>query len=166
MRYIFKSVIVLCICVVSLQAQRKGRYQYMWAITHPIAAIQVNHIYKKYYITYQEVKNQKILDSIENGGKLDAFRHAFFMACFAQKIASKKLIKLGIAHEKDDVRYYLKRKKMEFQDIPDSASIQMDLYNNQIGIEIGKKYKKLPVIQIRDTIIQYIHTKKLKTLSS
>lgn len=144
--------------------QNKGKYQYRWAFFHPIAAIKVKHIYKKNLIIYQEVKQQKLLDTIENGGKLDAFRHGFFMACFAQKIKPKKLIKLGIAHEKDDVRSYSKKRKTEFKDIPDSASIQMDLYNNQIGMELGRKYKKIPSTQLKDTILIYIQKNQFKTI--
>lgn len=147
-----------------LFAQNKGKYQYRWALFHPIAAIKVKHIYKKNYPVYLEVKQKKILDTIENGGKLDAFRHGFFMACFAQKISSKKLIKLGIAHEKDDVYLYRKKKKFEYADMPDSASILMDLTNNKIGIEIGKKYKNISPYQLKDTIILYILNHQLKTI--
>ncbi len=145
-------------------SQIKGKYQYLWAIFHPIAAIQVKHIYKKNYPIYLQVKQEKIIDTIENGGKLDAFRHCFFMACFAQKIKSKKLKSLSIAHEKDDLYIYRKKKKHEYNDIPDSASIEMDLYNNTIGIELGKKYKNLSTNQLKDTVIKYIRNNKVKII--
>ncbi|MBK6839510.1 MAG: hypothetical protein IPG90_15685 [Bacteroidetes bacterium] len=40
------------------------------------------------------------LDGDEDGGQLDAFRHAFWMASLSQKICWRKALKLGIAHEK------------------------------------------------------------------
>ncbi|MCX7727862.1 MAG: DUF4823 domain-containing protein [Bacteroidia bacterium] len=162
-QFIFVFIFII-FCSSNYYSQHKGKHQYQWAFFHPIAAIKVKKIYKKNYPIYQQVKQQKILDTIENGGKLDAFRHGFFMACFAQKVKAKKLIKLGIAHEKDDLSYFLKKRKTEYWDIPDSASIQMDLYNNLIGIETGTKYRKIKPIQMKDTIIHYIHIKKLKTL--
>ncbi|GIV26799.1 MAG: hypothetical protein KatS3mg027_0613 [Bacteroidia bacterium] len=147
-----------------IYSQNKGKYQYRWALFHPVAAIKVKKIYKRNLYIYQEVKQQKLLDTIENGGKLDAFRHAFFMACFAQKVKPKKLVKLGIAHEKDDVWLYKKKRKIEFRDVPDSASIQMDLYNNQVGIEIGRKYRNITTIQLRDTILFYVKENKFRTI--
>jgi len=163
----FLFVIGACVMLHSnfLYSQIKGKYQYRWAFFHPVAAIKVKHIYKKNLPLYQQIKQSKILDTLENGGKLDAFRHAFFMACFAQKIKDKKLIKLGIAHEKDDVYYFQKKKKAEYSDVPDSASIQMDLYNNKVGIQTGKKYKHIPTTQLSDTIIQYIKENKLKVIT-
>ncbi|RME16411.1 MAG: hypothetical protein D6799_04950 [Bacteroidetes bacterium] len=162
-----KIILILILNILTtslLYSQHKGKHQYRWAVFHPVAAIKVKHIYKKNLPIYQQVKQQKILDTLENGGKLDAFRHAFFMACFAQKIQTKKLIKLGIAHEKDDVYYFHKNKKAEYADIPDSTSIQMDLYNNNIGIELGRKYRTLSHQQIKDTIIRFISENKLKTI--
>lgn len=148
----------------NLSAQNKGKYQYLWALAHPFVALKVKKIYKANYHIYQEVKQKKILDTLENGGKLDAFRHGFFMACFAQKIKTKKLIRLGIAHEKDEIWQYKKKQKTEYTDIPDSASIQMDLYNNEIGIQLGKKYKHLPPISLRDTLIYYIKKGNFQTI--
>lgn len=150
--------------VKNLFTQNKGKYQYLWALGHPFAAIKVKKIYKRNYYIYQEIKQKKILDTIENGGQLDAFRHSFFMACFAQKIKAQKLIRLGIAHEKDDLWLYRKKRQAEYTDIPDSASIQMDLYNNEAGIQLGKRYKHLPAIQLRDTLIHYIKKGNLKTI--
>jgi hypothetical protein len=40
----------------------------------------------------------------------------------------------------------------------------MDLYNNKVGIQTGKKYKYIPTTQLSDTIIQYIKENKLKVI--
>jgi len=161
-----KNFFIVFSFVLSYQvlAQIQGKYQCRWAVFHPFAALKVMNIYKKNLSIYEEVKNKKILDSIENGGQLDAFRHGFFMACFAQKIKPKKLLKLGDAHEKDNVYLYIKKKKLEFSEYPDSASVEMDLHNNLLGIELGRKYKHLSSLQLKDTIVQYIKEGKFKTI--
>lgn len=156
--------VLLLVLSFQVFGQIKGKHQYKWAMFHPFAALKVKKIYKRNLYIYEEVKNKKILDSIENGGQLDAFRHGFFMACFAQKIKPQKLVKLGTAHEKDDIYVYQKKKKVEFSDYPDSASVEVDLHNNLLGIELGRKYKHLPVLQLKDTIIHYIQEGKFKTI--
>lgn len=156
-------IILAYVCTLPTIAQNKGPHQYHWAILHPIAAIKVQHIYKKNLPIYLDVKNKKLLDTLENGGQLDAFRHAFFMACFAQKIKYHKLEKLSIAHEKDDM-YFFKKNKKEFSEIPDSSSINMDLYNNKKGIMYGRKYPHITPQQIKDTIFNLILTQQLKTI--
>ncbi len=150
---------ILALCL-KLHAQDIGKYQIKWAITHPIAAIKVKKLYNRNIAVYHNIKKNKLLDTIECNGQLDAFRHAFFMACFAQRIKSKKLKKLGIAHEKDNA-YLSKKHIIEFSEVVDSASTNMDLYNNEIGINFGKRYPKLPVAQIKDSIIFYIKENKL-----
>lgn len=151
-------ITVYLLFVQQVLAQHKGKYQYRWAMIHPIAAIKVQRIYKKNHPIYLEIKQKAVLDTFEHGGKLDAFRHAFFMACFAQKIKPRKLIQLGIAHEKDD---YAKKPILTHAD---TLNTTMDLYNNTIGIELGRKYRKLAPQQLKDTIIQYILNNKLKII--
>lgn len=115
-----------------------------WSLCHPISALKIKKIYKKCLPIYKNVANEKLLDSFSNGGKLDAFRHFFFMAAFSQKIKSKKLRNLGIAHEKGNYKDFLKGKN-EDGEIPDSLSTVMDLLNNDSGIAFGiKNNKKTP----------------------
>ncbi|MBC7865429.1 MAG: hypothetical protein IAF38_20810 [Bacteroidia bacterium] len=100
---------------------------------------------------FKSNKDPGILDELENGGKLDAFRHVFTMSLLTQKIKSKKIRKLGIAHEKGN---YLQFKNGKFEDgeLPDSVGTEMDLRNNEIGIKLGSENKKLN----SDSIIQLV----------
>ena len=75
-----------------------------------------------------------------SGGQLDAFRHAYWMSLLSQKIAVRKAVKLGNAHEKGN---YLEWKKRKSEDgtRADSILCVMDLRNNAAGIAIGLIYK-------------------------
>jgi hypothetical protein len=128
-----------------------------WAFFHPVAAIKVKCISKKCKKIYDEkVKsNDPALDKFSYGGKLDAFRHVFYMAAFARKIKTKKLRKLGTAHEKADYKAFLKSKK-EFGEMPDSVASEMDLNNNETGFKIGEKNKKMKLDQLQNAVLEAI----------
>lgn len=137
-------------------SQNRSKYEWLWALGHPFAAVKVKMITKKCYFIYNNdpnLKNQ--LDHFSNGGKLDAFRHVFFMAAFAQKIKVKKLRKLGIAHEKGNYRQFL-RSQNEDGEIPDSLETVMDLKNNEVGFEIGKENKKAALENLKDIVVSEI----------
>jgi hypothetical protein len=93
---------------------------------------------------YDEPKKRAMLDSYSAGGKLDAWRHVFYMAAFAQKVRPRKVRKLGKAHEKGN---YLQFRKgaLEEGEMPDSLSSVMDLRNNELGIAIGCNNSAVPL---------------------
>ena len=156
MHKIFIVIFIFLVC--SLQAQKFGsrsRYEKRWAIFHPIVALKVKKIYKKCLPLYNFIKKDRVLDTCENGGKLDAFRHVFFMAAFAQKIKVKKVRKLGIAHEKGNYADFLKGIN-EQGELPDSLSSVMDLYNNELGLKIGSANKKTDLRDLRDILTEEI----------
>ncbi len=78
------------------QTVELSRSEIQWVLTHPFAAIKVKKISKHAFSIYHLSAIKFELDSFTNGGKLDAFRHTFFMAAFAQKVKPKKIKKLGI----------------------------------------------------------------------
>ena len=85
----------------------------------------------------QELKKDSILDGDLNGGQLDAFRHAFWMARITQKYGWRTATSLGKAHEKGNYKDY-KKHRTEDGALPDAQSSQMDFLNNDVGIELGK----------------------------
>src|SRR3954462_1646423 len=101
--FIFFSVMLL-----GQKFGKRSHYEKHWAFFHPFAALKVKRIYKLCLPHYEEVKSSGTLDAYRNGGKLDAFRHVFFMAAFSQRINTRKLRKLGIAHEKGNYSAFLK----------------------------------------------------------
>ncbi len=111
-----------------------------WVIAHPFIA-------KKAYRC--SLKARAVTDSLDkagvlaggNGGQLDAYRHAYWMATLVQEISPRKARKLGAAHEKGNYRTF-KKGEMEEGAIPDSMGSVMDLANNNSGIGIGLKYRE------------------------
>jgi hypothetical protein len=146
----------------SLSAQRFGNrsfHEKKWALFHPFAALKTKKIYKQCRVFYLEVKKANVLDTFESGGKLDAFRHVFFMAAFSQKIKAKKVRKLGEAHEKGNYIHFKKGIKEEGE-IPDSLATVMDLYNNETGIRIGVENKKIDLPLLKERVLDEMRSGK------
>lgn len=137
-------------------AQKPSVYEKKWAFLHPIAAIKVKLITKKCYRIYDSVLATRQLDTYSNGGKSDAFRHVFFMAAFSQKIKIKKLRKLGLAHEKSNYKQFING-SLEFGELPDSMATVMDLYNNELGFEMGSNLKNTDLITLSKLVINSLN---------
>jgi hypothetical protein len=155
-RYLF--VLLISVFCGALRGQTFGSrsaYEKRWAIFHPFAALKVKKIYKQCKPLYIEAKRSPSLDTLKNGGRLDAFRHVFFMAAFSQKIKAKKVRKLGVAHEKGNYKHFLQGIKEEGE-IPDSLSTVMDLFNNEVGIRIGVENKKTDLNTLMEKVINEI----------
>jgi hypothetical protein len=152
----------ICLVLSSLCFVFKGnaqhhisKYEYRWAIWHPFAALKIKKQLPKAMLVYKAVKQQKLLDTLENGGKLDAFRHAYTMAYLARSIKVKKLRKLGKAHEKGNKLQFLKG-EFEFGERSDSLSCEMDLRNNDLGFSIGSKHKRLNDQELKELVLNEI----------
>jgi hypothetical protein len=143
----------------SAQTASLSRYEKCWVLLHPFAAIKVRHITKKCDVLYHHGKIQQELDSFASGGRLDAFRHVFYMAAYAQKVRTRKLRKLGEAHEKGNYRQFLKG-NLEEGERPDSLSTVMDLTNNELGLTIGREFRKLTLVELERTVIYDINQGK------
>lgn len=134
--------LIAIILPISLLAQT-SLPEWKWAIFHPLAAIQTKKVIKQCqsYLKKSPVK----LDSVQVGGKTDAFRHLFYMAAISQKIGIKKARKLGIAHEKGNYRAW-KKGKYEDGYCADSLSCVMDLRNNDTAFKLVKLYSTMDLI--------------------
>jgi len=146
---------------ISAPAQTKtfhnlSKYEKHWAIWHPFAAVKVKKHQAEMYSVYKEVKQQRLLDTFENGGKLDAFRHTFAMAYFNKFVSAKKLRKLGKAHEKANYWQFLHSLPDEDGELSDSLSSVMDLKNNDIALLLTKEVKKLSTEEIKQKVIALI----------
>lgn len=108
-----------------------------WVITHPFLAKKAFQIALEARAVSKEMEKDSLLDGDSDGGRVDAFRHAYWMARMAQTFCWKKAVKLGKAHEKGNYKSFKKRKLDEELVLPDSASSIMDLHNNDIGAAIG-----------------------------
>jgi hypothetical protein len=164
------SIIIVLVCMASaVFAQPKkfsalSKYEKRWALFHPFASYKIKKHQKEMYAAYNEVaataktssgKSRPLLDTFANGGQLDAFRHTFAMAYFSKYVKTKKLRKLGKAHEKGNYLQFIRHKNEEGE-APDSLSSVMDLKNNEIGFSLQQEVKKLPVEELKQKVIQQI----------
>ena len=159
-----KALILLVVCVLCLTKKTASqhdisKYELRWAFWHPFAALKVKHHLPKAMDIYKEVKQAKLLDTLEFGGKLDAFRHTFTMAYLTRHVKVKKLRKLGIVHEKGNKRQF-KKLKLEFGERADSLACEMDLRNNEAGFVIGSSHKKAAMEELKTLVVTDIKAGK------
>ncbi len=118
-----------------------------WVIFHPFVAKKALKISEKTRQITKEIQQQNVLKGNGNGGQIDAFRHTFWMASLTQEIGKRRARGLGRKHEKGNYKDYKKR-ELEDGVIPDKISSEMDLFNNEVGIEIGEKSSALELQSI------------------
>jgi hypothetical protein len=154
--YLIIFLILVLSAQVSSAKPRTSRYEFWWALGHPFAALKVKKIYSKASKLYDENSLKVKLDAYPSGGKLDAFRHVFYFAAFAQKIKPNKVLKLGKAHEKTNYLDF-KRGILEDKFAADSLSCVMDLLNNEVGVELGKQNKNLSLEELKQKVIELVN---------
>ncbi len=112
-----------------------SRPEKIWAFTHPFVAKKAFKITSIVRADVDSIKKANIIGTDENGGQLDAFKHAYWMASVSLVIGTNKALKLGKAHEKGNYLEY-KKHKLEDSILPDSVSSAMDLANNEAGVAV------------------------------
>ena len=130
-----------------------------WVIFHPFVAKKTLKISEFTRLETKNVIIQKFLKGNGNGGQVDAFRHAFWMASLTAEIGWRKARKLGVAHEKGNYKDYKKRRN-EDGEIPDKVSSEMDLFNNDVGIKIGKNNSE----NLKNSVINAVLEGKCKII--
>jgi hypothetical protein len=126
-----------------------------WAIGHLFIAKKAWVITERCRFVTDSLGKTGIPDRDPAGGKLDAFRHTFWMATLSEKIGVRKSLSLGRAHEKGNYRDF-KRNRFEEGDIPDKSATDMDLFNNKIGVGIGMAFKGRNEKLLIDSILKAI----------
>jgi hypothetical protein len=126
-----------------------------WTMGHLFIAKKAWTITQRCRYVTDSLGKLGVPDRDPSGGKLDAFRHTFWMATLSVNIGVKKSLSLGRAHERGDYRNF-KHHRFEEGDIPDKAAGDMDLYNNIIGAGIGSVLKGANEKVIVDSILKAI----------
>ena len=134
-----------------------------WTLTHLFKAKKAFRITTEARQQTQLIRQENQLDSFPHGGTLDAFRHTYWMASLTQHIGSRAARSLGKAHEKGNYRAFRKG-KTEDGVLQDATAVEMDLYNNDQGIAIGKAYLNLSKDTLQNLVILAIKAGQLKTL--
>jgi hypothetical protein len=142
---------------------RTSRYEFWWAAAHPFAALKVKKVYRKATKLFDQNELKVKLDVYTSGGKLDAFRHVFYFAAFAQKIKPKKVLKLGKAHEKTN-HLDFKRGKQEDETTADSLSCVMDLLNNEVGVKLGSENKNMSLEELKQKVMDLVNQGEAYTI--
>lgn len=119
--------------------KRVSRPEKIWAACHPFKAKRVMRCAVRARLVTDSLGKAGVLND-KNGGQLDAFRHAYWMALMIESgLPAHVARKVGEKHEKGN---YLEFRKGKLEDSirPDSMSSVMDLRNNEVGITIGKEF--------------------------
>lgn len=134
-----------------------------WVLFHPFKATKSLKISKETNKVADSIAKTNLLDGDKNGGQVDAFRHAYWMARLTQEIGKRAARSLGKAHEKENYLMYKKR-KLEDGSVPDKISSEMDLYNNEQGLKLISKKSKVSKNGLIYRIINAIHQGKMKII--
>lgn len=134
-----------------------------WVVFHPFVAKEAYHISMEARRISKEMEKDSVLDHDADGGQADAFRHSYWMARLAQEMCRRKARSLGKAHERGNYRDFKKRRSGE-EIFSDSVAREMDLFNNEIGIALGKKNKSLPAEALKKMILEKIVQGEMKII--
>ena len=135
-----------------------------WAVLHPFISKKTYILTIEVLQTADSLKVAETMDKDINGGQVDAFKHAYWMAVLVQHIKWRKAIKLGKAHEKGNYRSYKKYRRKGMYSTHDKIASEMDLHNNQIGVEIGLDLKNKELLSIQQAVIDSIQAGKMKII--
>jgi len=115
-----------------------GTAEKCWVVFHPFVAKKAHRITQQVVMVMDSLKEVNYFEgNTRSGSKADAVRHAYWMAELRRKIGKRRALKLGNAHEKKNKQDFEKG-RLEEQLLPDEAAMQMDLKNNEKGVEIGR----------------------------
>lgn len=112
-----------------------------WVVFHPFVAKRAMRISERVRLISDSLLKVPLLDGDGNGGQVDALRHSLWMAMLCHEMRWGKALKLGKAHEQANRRQFRKG-IAEHGILPDKSSVEMDLFNNNIGIKIAKEFGK------------------------
>ena len=134
-----------------------------WVIWHPLVALDALSITMNTRKVTKEHAKNPLLDEYNTGGKLDAFRHVFWMASLSAEIKWKKAWRLGNAHEKANKKDWRKG-RYEDGSPPDKIAGEMDYWNNKIGLDIGKSNQSMSEEDLIQLVIRAITEGKCKII--
>ncbi len=141
---ILMALLVICISQVEASPSSKtrrhlSRPEKVWSAFHPFKAKKVLKCARRSIFVTDSLEKAGVLTD-RDGGQLDAFRHAYWMALMIKEGMNKTVVrKIGERHEKGNYIDF-KRGRLEDSSRADSMMCVMDLRNNERGIETGELY--------------------------
>ena len=131
-----------------------------WVLCHPFVAKKAHRISLHAREVAAIMLKDTLLDGDGNGGQVDAFRHAFWMAALSREIYWRKALKLGRAYERANKKEF----KKGINSSRDLVGMQMDLFNNRVGVELGRRLRSLSEKELKEQIILVVLNGKLKLI--
>lgn len=167
-------IVLFCLLVLLLESvanaqSTKSRFSGLsrpeksWVIWHPCKAKTAMDISLEAIRVTDSLDRDGIIGHDRNGGKLDAFKHSYWMAVMSRQIGEKSALKLGKAHEKGNYETF-KNGKLEDGFLPDKPSSDMDLFNNKMGVEISKNKSDMTETELITVLIDAIENGELRIL--
>ncbi len=141
------------------------RPEKLWVLTHPFKAHKAYRISMEVRKVCTEVAKDPRLDSFEHGGRLDAFRHCYWMSQLGCGIGVRAARKLGKAHEKSNYLSFKHAKTVDSA-LQDSNAVVMDLHNNEIGLQLVIGAAEISNEEMREKIIGFIQEGRLLRLKT
>lgn len=136
-----------------------------WVKRHVFVARKAFRISKQAEAHYRRALQDSLVTGPENGGLPDAFRHALWMAMLTQHIGKTKALRLGMAHEEANYEYF-RQHRLEYGQLPDSVSRVMDLFNNEVGADLGVRMRKAGSDELQLHVLQLLRSGKLYILKT
>lgn len=137
------------------------RPQKCWVLLHPFAARKALALSQEALNKTEEVRKGDELDGDFNGGQVDAFRHTYWMALLSSRIGPRRARSLGKAYERGN-HIAFRRGELEDGAQADAIASEMDLFNNELGIEIGSRNKGASTAELSNQSIESIRAGKGK----
>lgn len=134
-----------------------------WTLLHPFAARKAFHATVQIQPVIDSINKAGTIGHDNSGGKLDAFKHAYWIGNVSIAIGPRKALKLGRAHEKGN-KHQFKKHQMEDYELPDSVSSCMDLFNNEQGAKVVKDHKDITSGQLQKMILELLKNGQLKCI--
>jgi len=134
-----------------------------WVIWHPLKAKRALNISLEVLRTTDSIGKTESIGHDRNGGKLDAFKHCYWIAVMTVEIGETAALKLGEAHERGNYETF-KKGKLEDGFLPDKPSSEMDLFNNKMGAELSRGKIQLTNLQLMNGVIEMIESGDLRIL--
>lgn len=134
-----------------------------WAMSHPFKARRAFLITQQVRLTTDSLIRLQLPDTFRHGGRIDAFRHSFWMALMTLEIGERASRKLGECHEKGN-RIDYRRGRTEDGFLQDATACEMDLHNNEKGIQLALRHPDVSRTDLIRMCLESIRTGEMKVL--
>ena len=114
----------------------------MWCIQNYDCVLSAVEISDEVMQVMDSLNKIKFLGGNTEGGKFDALRHIFWMYSLSSEIGEECSRRIGQIYENYGYYIYLTTENSGY----DSVGMQMDLFNNELGILLSRKEIEKPLI--------------------